>query len=162
MGCTVMITLLAVNALAGPVTFDRVDLLADDPGLWVNDDALRLQQTPRVGAMRFLGQVKVVVETPIEGVYVGASLSSQSFVVEQLIVSNAPIYGYAGLQTNWLLPRGVQSGLSYRAGAMRVSMGISGLSSATWSRPDWSVWTWLPTIGVGVGRVHPHHEEPVW
>ena len=154
--------LLASNALAGPIQFDRVDVLSEDPGLWVNDDLLRIQQTPRIGVIRYLGQVKVVLSMPVDGVYFGASLASQSLVVEQLLVPKWPVFGYAGVQSSLLLPRGLQAGLSFRHGGLRVGAGISGLSSATWARPDWTVWTFLPTIGLGFGRSHSITEEPVW
>jgi hypothetical protein len=154
--------LLISVALGGPVRFDRVDLIAEDPALWVNDDLTRLSHVPRLGALRYLGQVKVVVELPMEGVYFGSSLSSQSIGAERLIVSKIPIYGYAGVQTGLFLPRGILGGLAYREGPLRIGIGFSALSSATWRRPDWSVWSWLPSLGIGLGRAHPVHEERTW
>ena len=156
----IWMTLIA-GALAAPVQFDRVDLLADDPGVWMNDDLQRFSQTPRLASIRFVGQVKAVLSLP-KGIYLGASLSSQSLTIERLIAPNLPVYGYAGVQTSLLLPRGAQVGLAIRQGGFRVSAGLSGLSSATWARPDWSVWTLLPTLAVGIGRPHVVSEEPVW
>ena len=154
--------LLVCVALGGPIRFDRVDLIAEDPSLWVNDDLARLSHVPRLGAVRYVSQVKVVFELPGDGVYFGSSLSSQSIVGERLIVSKLPIYGYAGMQAGLFLPRGFVGGLAYREGPLRIGIGFSALSSATWRRPDWSVWSWLPAVGIGFGRAHPIHEERAW
>jgi hypothetical protein len=154
--------LLATAALAGPIRIDRIDIISEDPSIWINDDAARFRYTPRMGALRFLAQVKTVVELPMDGVYFGASVSSQSLVVERLVLPKLPIYSYAGVQTNLLLPRGVMGGLAVKSGPIRVGLGFSGLSSATWARPDWSVWTWLPAIGVGIGRSNDMKGSPVW
>jgi hypothetical protein len=149
-------------AMASSLRFDRVDILAEDPALWINDDLRRFNHISRLGAVRFVTQVKVVVELPIDGVYVGTSLSSQSLVAERLIVSKLPIYGYAGVQAGLFLPRGVIGGLAYREGPIRVGVGFSAISSATWRRMDWTVWSWLPALGIGLGRAHPVGEEVPW
>jgi hypothetical protein len=154
--------LIISAAFGGPLRFDRVDLIAEDPALWVNDDLARLPQVPRLGPIRYLSQVKVVIELPMEGVYFGTSLSSQSIVAERLIVSELPIYGYSGIQAGLFLPRGIMGGLAYREGPLRVGIGFSALSSATWRRPDWSVWSWLPSVGIGIGRSHPVLEAQSW
>ena len=157
-----IMALLISVAMGSPLRFDRVDLISEDPGLWVNDDLSRLEHIPRLGAVRYLSQVKVVLELPSEGIYFGSSISSQSLSAERLIVSKLPIYGYAGIQAGLLLPRGIVGGLAYREGPLRVGVGFSGLSSATWRRPDWTVWTWLPSVGIGFGRSHPVSEERPW
>ena len=157
-----IMALLMSVAMASPLRFDRVDLLAEDPSMWVNDDLRRFTHISRIGAVRYVTQLKIVVELPFEGLYVGTSLSSQSFVAERLLVSKLPIYGYAGMQSNLLLPRGIMGGLAYREGPLRVGIGFSAVSSATWRRMDWTVWSWLPAIGIGLGRSHPLVEEVPW
>ena len=115
--------LLMSVAMASPLRFDRVDILAEDPALWVNDDLRRFDHSSRLGAVRFVTQVKVVAELPIEGVYLGTSLSSQSLVAERLIVSKLPIYGYAGIQAGLFLPRGFMGGFAYRKGPETFGLG---------------------------------------
>ena len=40
----------------------------------------------------------------------------------------------------------------WRAGPVRLGMGLSVFSEASWSRVDYRHWTVLPTLGLGFGR----------
>jgi hypothetical protein len=143
---------VGVSLGAAPLSFDRVDLISEDPGLWLNYDVpLADVYWPRTG-YRFLEQVKPVWHiAAVEGLYVGASLRSQSLVYEGSLGLGHGLYWTAGLQTALLLPRGALAGLAWRGGPFRIGVGVSLLTAATWSRPDWSHGWLLPTLGFGVG-----------
>ena len=145
-----VMALLLSAALAAPVRFERVDLISEDPGFWVNYDAPRFSSSPRVAVLRFLFQVKPVFAMPIDGLKVGISLSSQSVVYERPLARS--FHWNLGLQTSLLLPRGFTAGVAWWGGPVRVGLGVSAVSSATWKRPDWTVWEAIPTVGLGVGR----------
>lgn len=162
-----MIALLALGATLAAeneITLDRVDFLSADPGTFLNYDVPMIAQAhPSATGIRFLEQVQVVLGTPLDGLYLGVSISSQSFVMEQpvaelpvdavrLVPDNLFVYG--GVQTNTLIPRGLMLGAGWRAGPVRTSLGLSLLSNASWRRLDYGHWHALPTISVGVGRKH--------
>ncbi|MBN2798868.1 MAG: hypothetical protein JXX28_06935 [Deltaproteobacteria bacterium] len=144
-----MIALLTTLAFAGgPIGFDRIDLLAEDPGTWLAYDA-GSGNTTAIG-VRFITQVKPVWTTPVDGLTVGTSLSSQSLVYEHPLVGGLSLGG--GVQTRLMLPAGAVASFSYWAGPVRVAGGLSVLSSASWANPSWASWHALPTVGLGVGR----------
>lgn len=144
--------LLAGLAAAAPVRLDRVDLLAEDPGTWLNYEAVQLGTYPLKGVIRFATQVRPVLTTPVEHLYVGLSVSSQSVVYERPFTPTLPFTWSAGVQTQLLLPRGVVASVAWRPGPVRLSVGLSAVSGATWARPDWSEWDLLPTVGLGLVR----------
>jgi hypothetical protein len=135
--------------LAGPVQLERVDLLAEDPGTWINYELPAAPGYMTTPAIRFVEQVKLVWATPMAGVTVGTSLISQS-VAYQRPLPVAGLAWSAGVQTSMGLPRGVFGGVSWRAGRVRVAAGASAVSSASWARREWSTWEVLPTVGVGI------------
>lgn len=135
------------------VRFDRIDVLAEDPGTWWLDDLPRAGWNGGTVALKGLAQVKVVVALGGDGLQLGISASSQSLVLERPIWPSADLYAWGGLQTALLLPRGLMAGISYRPGPVRISVGVSAVSSASWARPDWSSFALLPTIGLGFGPV---------
>lgn len=132
--------------------FDRVDVVAEDPGTWMNYDLPMGTSYPPSLAIRFLSQVKPVWTTPVEGLTIGTSLASQSVVYEQPLWKQAGLYWSAGLQTQLLMPRGALAGLAWRRGHFRIGAGVSAVSGSSWARPDWTTWSFLPTLGFGIGR----------
>jgi hypothetical protein len=153
---------LILAATATSIPFDRVDLLSEDPGTWIHYDVPGGSNYPTRPAMRFLTQIKPVFELPVEGLYLGASLSSQSLVYERPLLSEWNLYWSAGVQTRLLLPRGVMAGVAWRFWRLRVGLGLSAVSEARWSNPSWRSWAVLPTLGLGIGRMHggPEVEGP--
>lgn len=158
-----MLALITAGVLAaGPtgVRLERVDVLSEDPGSWLYEEAARLRVDPLTPTVRFLTQVKWVWSTPVRGLDFGVSVGSQSLVYELPLVPRANLSLSVGLQTRLLLPRGGLVGLAWRAGPVRLGLGLSVFSEATWSRVDYSHWAALPTVGLGFGRfAHPEPAE---
>lgn len=150
-----MLALVAAAVLAAEpasVRLERVDVLSEDPGLWLYQEAPRLKVDPLTPTVRFLTQVKLVWSTPVRGLDFGVSVGSQSLVYEYPLVPSANLSLSVGLQTRLLLPRGGTLGVAWRAGPVRLGLSLSVFSEATWSRVDYSQWTVLPTVGLGFGR----------
>ena len=147
-----LLLVLGASLHAAPLRFDRVDVLSEDPGLWLNHDLpLASVYWPRTG-YRLLEQVKPVWRiAAVEGLHVGVSLRSQSLVYERSLGLGHGLFWTVGLQTSLLLPRGALAGLAWRRGRFRVGVGVSLLSAASWRRPDWTDGWLLPTLGLGVG-----------
>lgn len=139
--------------------FDRVDVVSEDPGHWLNYDLPTVSSYPLRPAFRFIEQIKLVLTTPADDLYVGMSLASQSAVLERGVPGVPGLHWTVGLQTRAFLPRGIFGGLAYRTGRLRFGLGISAASAAAWSNLSWASWALLPTIGVGIGRVHPRPEQ---
>lgn len=146
-----MIAWLLCMALAEarPLGFDRIDLLSEDPGTFLDEHVARFGPSPTVTGIRYLEQVKVVVRLPVERVLLGVSAATQSLYVEQPIVG--PVGMTIGVQTRLGLPRGGLVGAHARLGPLRLGLGANLLSAATWARPAWDTWRVLPGVGVGVG-----------
>ncbi|MBM4389953.1 MAG: hypothetical protein FJ090_02415 [Deltaproteobacteria bacterium] len=144
-----MILLVAI-ALAQPFRFDRVDILAEDPGTWINYDLPQAPVAFTQTAVRLVEQVSVQWQLPVTNLYLGTSIASQSLTYELPWKHGLGVHG--GLQTSLLLPRGAVLGAHWRTGRVRLGLGASVISSATWAHVDYSQWHVLPTIGVGVGR----------
>lgn len=153
----VLAALFALPAQADDFGFDRVDLISEDTGLWLNHELTSAGAYPTRAALRFVTQVKVVFRLPgLEGLRAGASLSSQSVSLERPIeLGFVPdgFYWHAGLQTRLLMPRGVFGGVAYRWKRLRIGAGVSALSGASWATPTWASWTVVPTLGLGVGAL---------
>lgn len=158
-----ILALWTAAALAGPVRFDRVDLVAEDPGTWLNQDLPAAGVNPLPAAVRFVTQVKVVLAMPVDGLYVGASISSWSLTWEQRLVRGRDdaegLFVAGTLQTSLGLPRGLVASAVGRIGPARLALGASLLSSATWAEPDWSHWQLMPTIGLGI-VLKPRRGDP--
>jgi hypothetical protein len=148
-----MLALLPFLYAEAPVRLERVDLIAEDPGLWINDDIPALFKAPLDPALRFVGQMKVVWGLPVEGLTIGTSLQSQSRHYERTIFGFQSITAGAGLQTSLLLPRGLWVDAAWHRGPMRLALGLSVLSGASWTHLHWDQWRFLPTVGIGIGRV---------
>ena len=144
--------LVLATALQAPIAFERVDVLSEEPGMWVNHELPMVGASPLTVGVRFLEQVKVVWATPVPGLGIGTSVASQSVVYERSLLARYDVSWSVGLHTKLLLPRGVFGGLAWRWRRLRVALGVSLTSSASWARLDWSHWTVVPTVGLGVGR----------
>ena len=136
---------------------DRVDLVAADRGTWLNNEVPMLGATPALGLVRFVEQVQVVFTTPVDGLFVGLSVASQSVVYEvdlRDVTLDAPrgTFAYGGVQTALVLPSGLLVGGGVRLGPLRAAVGLSALSAATWRRPDYGHWNVYPTVSVGFSR----------
>ena len=147
-----MALLLGAALAASPVRLDRVDLLSEDPGTFLNYELVGAGTYPTKPVVRFVTQVKPVLEAPAwEGWTLGISLTSQSVVYERPL-SVEDLYWTAGVQSALFLPRGALLGVAYRPGRWRIGLSCSAFSAATWARPaGYGQWTVLPALGIGVG-----------
>lgn len=136
-------------ALARPIGLDRVDVLSEDPGSFLDEHVARFGASPTVTSIRFAEQLKVVVRLPWEGVLLGVSAATQSLYVEGRVAGPVGLTG--GLQTRLGLPRGGLVGVHLRQGPVRIGLSANVLSTATWARPDLSGWRVLPGLGIGFG-----------
>lgn len=137
----------------GPsLAFDRVDLISEDPGTWLNDDLPMVKVNGIATALRFVTQIKTVIQLPVENLYLGLSLQSQSLAYEAPLVKGGAFFWSVALQTRYLMPTGAFAGLAWRCSRIRLAAGVSAASSASWARPNWSHWSVVPTLGIGVGR----------
>ena len=149
-----MITLVFATwaASPAPVVFDRIDLLSEDPGRWLLDEAPRTAALPGPTGVRWARQVKLSVSIPRASLVLGASLSSQSVSVRRPLTRRAPIYAHGGVTLALGLPRGALVGVEAWRGPVRFGLGLNVLSSATWARPVYDSWGLVPGIGVGIGK----------
>lgn len=159
-----MISLLVAvaAAFAAPFGLDRIDLVSEDNPTWLVDDLPRLGHTPRFTLVRFAQQVEPVWFTPIEGLTVGTSLRTQSLQWERPAWPAIGLHGSMAVLTQLGLPSGGRIGVAFRRGPFRVGGSLALLSSATWSRTDWSVWRAMPALGLGVGRSYDEVERAPW
>lgn len=137
-----------------PIRFDRIDVLNEEAPSFLHYDVTTTGVYPAGTALRFIEQLKVVVTLPVDGLYLGASLRSQSLTYEGAILRTGDgrgLFWSAGLSTRLLMPYGAQAGIAWRFGVMRLGIGVQAASGATWARPAWSEWQVLPTIGLGFG-----------
>lgn len=139
-------------ALAGPISFDRVDLISEDPGTWINYEAPLLAGYATKGLVRWLTQLKPVWKTSVPGLYFGISFISQSLSYESKIHPSSPINWTVSYQSQLLLPKGANLGLAWRKNSFRLAVGYSAVSESTWVRPAYRSWILLPTIGIGIGK----------
>lgn len=147
-----VMTVLVAACLTGQIGFDRVDLVAEDTGTFLHFEAPMAAVRADITAVRFLEQVKPVWTTAVKGLYVGTSIGSQSIVYEHPLLAQHGLFATGGLQTRLLLPRGALAGVAWRWKRLRVGLSLSALSQASWARPNWQQWQFLPSLGVGIGR----------
>ncbi len=141
-----------VVSLESPIGFDRVDIVSEDTGTWLNYELPMATVTPATSVVRFVEQVKPVWTTPVPGLTIGTSNASQSVGYERALLERYGLSWSVGLHTKLLLPRGVFAGVAWRWWRLRVAVGASLTSSASWARLDWTNWTLVPTLGLGIGR----------
>lgn len=130
--------------------FDRVDLISEEIGTFLNYDVLELPVYPLKPAMRLVEQVKVVFRLPWQGLYAGASIESQSLTYE-LPIGPKGLFLTGGVVTRLLFPRGAIAGAAYRVGIFRFGLSLSAFTSGSWSAPGSFQWTFFPSLGFGVG-----------
>ena len=147
-----MIVWLALAANAAPVGLDRLDVLSEGSPTWINQELPRVSTTGRFVAVRFVEQIEPVLFLPVEGLTVGVSMRSIRLHWERQLPGADPLFLGGGVLTSLFLPAGAQIGAAWRPGKVRVGVSLCALSSASWSRRDWTVWHVLPAIGLGVGR----------
>ncbi|HEY8207378.1 MAG TPA: hypothetical protein VIG99_07855 [Myxococcaceae bacterium] len=130
--------------------FDRVDLISEEIGSFLNYDVLEVRVYPLKPVLRFVEQVKVVFRLPWTGLYVGASIESQSLTYE-LPVGPKGLFLTGGVVTRLLFPRGAIAGAAYRVGNFRFGLSLSAFTSGSWSAPGSFQWTFFPSLGFGLG-----------
>ena len=144
--------LISVALATTPIRLERVDIISEDPGIWIHDDLPLLLGTPLSPALHFAEQIKLVWGLPVEGLSIGTSYSSQSLFYEGSLFGWQSITAGVGLQTFLLLPRGLWVDVAWRRGPLRLALGFSTLSHASWTHLSWDRWRFLPTVGIGIGR----------
>ena len=144
--------LLALSALAAPIGFDRVDILSEGSATWLNDELPRFGTSGRFVTVRFIEQIEPVIYLPPDGLTLGISMRAIRVHWERPVFGTDTVYLGGGVQTQLLLPNGGQVGVAFRPGKVRFGVSVNALSSASWSRKDWSVWHLMPALGVGFGR----------
>ena len=129
-----------LSAMAAPLSFDRIDVLSEDPGTWFNYEIPTLHAYPTKGLVRWVAQIKPVWKTSIDGLYLGTSFTSQSLTFESPIKNQLPVYWTATYQTQLLLPKGVNIGLAWRGKGLRLAVGCSAIAESSWARPAYRSW----------------------
>ncbi|MFE8600738.1 hypothetical protein KYC5002_34810 [Archangium violaceum] len=140
--------------LAAPVRLDRVDVLSEDSGTFLHYEVPMAPAYPAMTALRFVTQVKVVLALPVSGLYAGASIASQSLSYEGPLWRSEDgrgLFWTASVHTRLLMPYGAHAGVAWRFGSMRLGLGASASSEASWARPAWTEWKVLPTLALGFG-----------
>lgn len=146
-----MIAWWTALALAAPISLDRVDLIAAGPGTFVNYDVPVAGSDVTRTAIRFVEQVQPVWRTPVDNLYVGTSIASQSIIWDAPL-AETPLNYVVALETSLLAPRGARAGVATLLGPVRVEAGVSAISPSGWARFDYNTWTVMPTLGVGLQR----------
>jgi hypothetical protein len=129
----------------------RIDVLSEDPGFWLNDQAPVLLDDPLVGFGEWAQQVKVVLGTPVLGLTVGASIESQSIHYERPIFGFQSVLWGGGLQTSLGLPRGVWVNVAWQQRFFRAALALSTVADISWWDLESRRIRFLPTIGIGFG-----------
>ncbi len=144
--------------------FDRVDLVSEDRGTWLNYDLPMFSGYALSGVVRLVEQVKVSLRLPWQGFYLGLSIASQSLTFEGAIARRLGLFWTVGLQTRLLFPAGVLAGVAWRVAWFRVGVSVSAFTTRGWANLSGSgsgafpVHV-LPTIGLGVGRAFENSAE---
>ena len=141
----------APTASAG-IQLQRLEILADDPGTFLHWELVMLGARPGITAVRFLEQVQPVWRTPWPQLMLGTSLSSQSLTWEQPFTAGSSWGWRGGIQTQTLLPRGLILAGWWRGQHLELAGGLSLLSGASWSQPDWRHWQPILTLGLSLVR----------
>jgi hypothetical protein len=133
--------------------FERLDLIDDGGGGWVNYDLPMVAARPEVTAWKWARQLQLVLRTPVPGFNVGFGVGSVSFQYDVRVTR--AVSAFAGLNTAWLMPRSLTLGWALHLGPIRVALGVVFASTSRWSDIHWTVWSVLPVIGLGIGREEP-------
>ena len=144
-----MIALALLGAATAGTHLDRVELISVDPGVWLNYDLPTLVTRPTSTTVRLVQQVQPVLALPPEGLHLGLSLTSQSVSWEQPFAESR--WGWAaGVTTLFALPRGAFAEATVDLGPVRLGLGGSLMSQASWARLS-GYDTWDPLLGATVG-----------
>ncbi|MCB9779374.1 MAG: hypothetical protein H6742_12480 [Alphaproteobacteria bacterium] len=158
--CTMTMAALAALAALAPTAaqaggfgLDRLEILSEDSGAWLNYELPMVAARPAATGVRFLTQVQATWYLPVDGLVVGTSLESQSIALEKSF--NVDLAGgdfgwYGGVHSRLFLPRGLMAGLDWRKDKLRLSAGASLTNASTWRRPSLRAWSVLPTLGVSI------------
>jgi hypothetical protein len=146
-------TLLALPAQGAKFRLERVELLADDTGAWLNYDLPMLGAHPLMVGFRLVEQTQLVWALPIENLKVGTGLESITVSYERSMsvdLAGGDLGWYGGLTTRLLMPRGATAGVDWTKKRLRLAAGASMTSASTWARPGWGVWSPMPVLSVGL------------
>ncbi len=134
----ISLVVLASTAVAGPLSLARLELLSLDPGSFVGQELPLAGVRPGTTTVRWLQQVQPVLHLGESPLALGLSVASQSVAWEEPL---GPFVFSAGIQTRLALPVGFFGGLSQDLGPVRLGLGGSYRSLATWAYPagyrDW-------------------------
>ncbi len=135
---------------------DRIEVLANEDGSFVVDQLPTLSTRPGTTAVRFLAQVQPVLalDNPVR---IGLSWSHQVVGYELQLSSNEVdrITLEPQLHTRLGLPTGASAELAWDRAPVRVGLGASLSSTATWALPRWTDWRVLPTLSLSWQRTAP-------
>ena len=150
-----LIALLALSAPADAAKFrlERVEIVSDDTGLWLNYDVPMLGAHPLMTGVRLLEQAQLVWALPVEHLKIGTSLESISVSYERgfnVDLGGGDLGWYGGATTRLLMPRGAMAGVAWQKKRVRLAAGAAATSASTWARPGWRVWTVVPTLSVAI------------
>ena len=154
MPLTLSLVTASLALAAAPVRLDRVDVLSEDAGSFLHYDLPMAGAYAPMTGVRFLEQVKVVLALPVDGLYAGASVASQSLAYEGPLwrtQDGRGLFWTASVHTRLLMPYGAHAGVAWRFGFLRLGVGASASSEASWARPAWTEWKVLPTLALGFG-----------
>ncbi len=154
MPLTLSLVTASLALAAAPVRLDRVDILSEDDGTFLHYDLPMAGASAQMAGLRFFEQVKVVLALPVDGLYAGASVASQSLAYEGPLWRSGDgrgLFWTASVHTRLLMPYGAHAGVAWRFGFLRLGVGASVSSEATWARPAWTEWRVLPTLALGFG-----------
>lgn len=127
------LVVLTGTALGGPLSLARVELLSLDPGTFVGQELPLAGVRPGTTTARWLQQVQPVLRLGDGPLALGLSVASQSVSWDEPL---GPFVLSAGVQTRLALPVGVFGGLSRDLGPVRLGVGGSYRSLATWAYLD--------------------------
>ena len=146
---------LPLAALAAPGwRLDRVELLADETGRWLDEELPLAPWRPGVAAARLAEQLTLTAATPAADLRLGLALAHQSASWEPALGGGWS--AVAGVQGRLLLPAGVFGGLAWTRGPVRLGLGLALASEASWARPRWDGWALRPTVSAAwVRRPRP-------
>lgn len=136
----------APSATAG-VQLDRVEVVADDPGVFLTDELPLVAARPATTGLRLLAQVQPVVRLA-PPLTLGVSLSALTPAVETP-PGPTGFGGLVALPTRLGLPSGLVIAGTYRRGPLWVDLGLRASSGATWLHPRYGDLRVGPTLGIG-------------
>lgn len=156
-----LLTLAATPEAAGVVEaaeapsfgFERVDVVAELPGTFVNDDLPELAVDPVTIVVRWVEQLQVVFRVPVAGLTIGASIAAQCIYYAVPIPGVRGLELQLGVQSRLLLPVGLSASLGWRIWRVRVGLGVVAATTASWDSVNYDHPYVLPTLALGIGQL---------